>query len=143
MELATSQTVLSGIITAIFIVLSGGVLVYFVKRTFKTIDKKISVLEDKLMNAKFITREDFTETKDSSKLANTSIIRLQEQIKALEDIKKTLSSVDALKAEFHEKFLRKTDFIRDIQIITSQLETIHKKIDHVDDKIDKSLRGKV
>jgi peptidoglycan hydrolase CwlO-like protein len=68
------------------------------------------------------------------------IVRVQEIAKFIETYQSRLSEIEALRAEFLEKFIRRGDFIREMQILNSQVAAIYQKIDHVDEKVDERLR---
>lgn len=164
---AYAEILISGCITLIVAVIGGALFKVLVKRSFDSVDvlvknnsTKIEKLEEKMSSMKDtldgqglvtnkeckVYRDTVDSLEDTVKFAEKDIVRLQEHLKALDDLKKTMSSIEALKAEFHEKFLPKTDFIREIQLLSSQLETIFKKIDHVDEQVEKkiaSLRSQI
>ncbi|MFA5132521.1 MAG: hypothetical protein WC444_04355 [Candidatus Paceibacterota bacterium] len=65
------------------------------------------------------------------------ITRLQECTRDLDSIRKQMLVIESLKSEFLEKFTRRGDFIREMQLLNSQLEIIQKKIDKLDERINR------
>lgn len=74
-----------------------------------------------------------------SRVFDRDITRIQEAVKAIEGIKCKLDDLSNLRAEFLEKFTRRGDFVREMQIMTSQLSLVQQKIDRIDVKLDEGL----
>lgn len=109
------------IIALIFVAIGGALIRVLTRRAFESITETSTRLQKEINSA-------------SHKILNLEkdIIRVQGAVKSVEDV---------LRAEFTEKFLARADFIRDIQLLNSQVESIYKKIDHVDDKLDTKLNS--
>lgn len=125
MELTNILGVASFCLTAIV----NGALFFHQKRSFDTIDQKMKELEDKYVDA-------------AVKVYNLQLesVRSESICKSVEEVKGKLSTVLELRSEFLERlgdYIRRGDFVRDIQILTNQIESIHKKIDYVDSKLDR------
>jgi chromosome segregation ATPase len=117
--------VLSSVIIATWIKLMTG-------RAFTSIDKKIKDLEDQIKETESISAKLDNFDRGTEK----DLVRIQEALKALDSATEKLSQIDSLRVEFLEKFQRKSEFVREIQIINNQIDAILKKMDHVDAKLD-------
>ena len=129
MDLSSILGISSFCITA----LVNGALFFHQKRSFDTIDSKIKELEDRC--------NEFSKVAHELKI---EIVRAEPLCKAIEESKSKIASLMDLRSDFLERlndYIRKNDFIRDTQILTNQIEAIHKKIDWIDDKMDR-LREK-
>lgn len=125
MELSNILGVASFCLTAIV----NSALFFHQKRSFDSIDQKLKDLEDKYVDA-------------SVKIYNLQLdsVRSEAICKSIEEIKNKLSVLLELRSDFLERlgdYIRRGDFVRDIQILTNQIESIHKKIDYVDSKLDR------
>jgi len=136
------DALLQGGIAIIVCVLAGAIVKVFITRTFKGIDDKIVSLEKKINDIDYVpTTECNLKMEKCIKLetkmeeASDDIIRLQEATKILDVLKKNAENINKLRVEFLERYQLKSDFIRDIQILNSQLEGVHKMITRLDEKI--------
>jgi predicted nucleic acid-binding Zn-ribbon protein len=104
---------LSNILSGISILLAASLVIWMKvisARAFKSIDDKIKDLHERGVGLDSSVRK-----------VEKDIIRLNESEKSVEkDIKHV-----------------KADLVREAQVMNNQLETVHKKIDHIDDKLDK------
>jgi hypothetical protein len=67
-------------------------------------------------------------------------VRSEALCKSVDEAKGKLGTLLELRSEFLERlgdYIRRGDFVRDVQILTNQIESIHKKIDYVDSKLDR------
>jgi len=67
------------------------------------------------------------------------IIKLQSCVESLNMLKAKIDSIDTLKTEFLEKFVKSVDFIRELQVIISQIDAIFRKVDQLDSKVSDRL----
>lgn len=67
------------------------------------------------------------------------IIKLQSCMESLDALRAKVDVVDGLKAEFLEKFVKSVDFIRELQVIISQIDAIFRKVDQLDSKVSDRL----
>lgn len=139
----TLKMIIGSIVGLLFTGGIGFLLKRSLSQASKAIEKSTKV-ENTIETSHFVTKEVFDiriaqlfDVDVASKKCSDDLIQLKEQFRLLENLSKSLTSIEALRSEFLEKFQRKPDFIRDIQLINSQIETIHKKIDHLDDKLDR------
>ena len=146
------DALLQGCIAIIFVVIGGLIIRVFVARTFKGIDDNIKNIDIKVekelteMNKKIsknvpisecsLKMEKCIKLEKQMDHASEAIIRLQEASKILDSLKKTAENIDKLRVEFLEKYQPKADFIREMAILNSQLESIHKMITRLDEKFD-------
>ena len=140
------DAVIQGGIALIICILGGLVVKVFAVRTFKAIDDKIKAVEKKVEGAVPATEcslkmEKYEKLETKIDAASDAIIRLQEATKILDTLKKNAENIDKLRVEFLEKYQPKADFIREMQILNSQLESAHKMITRLDEKIDLLKRG--
>ncbi len=129
MEISTILGIASFCLTA----LVNGALFFHQKRSFDTIDQKFKELEDKCDELDRMSHE-----------LQIDIVRAEPLCKTIDETKTKLAVLIELRSEFLERlneYIRRADFIRDTQILTNQIESIHKKIDYVDAKMDR-LREK-
>lgn len=136
--------IIQGVVTLLLVVVAGAIVKVLVGRTFKSIDQDIKKLSDQVVAANWVPRETFdirmqnlTDAEASIEGLGKDVVRLEEITKILAELRHAIANIDTLRAEFLEKFQRKTDFIRELSLLVSQIEGIYKKIDHIDDKIDK------
>jgi hypothetical protein len=106
-----------------------GALFFHQKRSFDTIDQKFKELDEKsgLLDGKVHNLQ-------------LESVRSESLCKSLDETKDRLKSLLELRAEFLvrlNEYIRRGDFVRDVQILTNQIESIHKKIDYVDSKLDR------
>lgn len=118
----------------------------FITRTFKGIDDKISAIEKKIEETVPVSEctlkmEKCKKLETKMEEASDDIIRLQEATKVLDTLKKHAENIDKLRVEFLEKYQPKADFIREMQILNSQLESAYNMITRLDEKIDLLRRG--
>jgi hypothetical protein len=128
-DLASILGISSFCITALL----NGALFFHQKRSFDSIDQKIKELED-----------NYSELDKLIQALKIEIVRAEPLCKAVEEHKTKIACLLDLRSDFIDRlneYIRKNDFIRDTQILTNQIETIHKKIDWIDDKMDR-LREK-
>ena len=140
------DAVIQGGIALIICILGGLVVKVFAVRTFKGIDDKMKSLEKKIDGTVPATEcvlkmENCTKLETKMESVSGDIIRLQEATKILDTLKKNAENIDKLRVEFLEKYQPKADFIREMQILNSQLESAHKMITRLDEKVDLLKRG--
>lgn len=118
----------------------------FASRAFKSLDKRLDDLEHQYGSDQWVHKQAYDLHVDILKeqgqvMMSTQITltELKVKIEALELLRDKVNTIDALRAEFLEKFLPKSDFTREIEIMTSQIEGIYRKIDHLDEKLDKKM----
>lgn len=75
-----------------------------------------------------------------SRSYDRELTRISEILKSIDSIKDKLNEIAMLRSEFLEKFTQRGDFIREMQVMTSQVNMIYQKIEHVDEKMDERLR---
>lgn len=75
------------------------------------------------------------ELDQSNRCHDKDIVRLQELSKSITKLTEEFSTMESLRSEFLEKFTRESTFLREIQSINSQIESIYGKIDRIDDKL--------
>lgn len=112
------------------------------------VDEQFSHFREKADAFEGRIRADVAEIAEAVEKINTDccdndreIVRMQEFIKSLEMFKNKIMEVEALRAEFLEKFTRRGDFIREMQILSSSIQATHQKIDHLEDQIVDRLRS--
>lgn len=128
-EAKLEWTSILGVTSFCLTALVNGALFFHQKRSFDTIDQKIKDVEEKCSN--------LNKTVHSLQLDG---VRSESLCKSVDETKTRLGSLLELRSEFLERlgdYIRRGDFIRDVQIITNQIESIHKKIDYVDTKLDR------
>lgn len=140
------DAVIQGGIALVICILGGVVVKVFIARTFKGIDDKINSLEKKIEDtvpvSEYKLKMDKCEKLETKvDEASDNIIRLQEATKIFDSLKERTENIDKLRVEFLEKYQPKADFIREMQILNSQLETAHKMITRLDEKIEAIKRG--
>ena len=136
------DAVVQGIIAFVFVAIGGAILKVLFGRVFKNIDQEIKSMKNQInervpRETCAIRVESLEDLEERVGNMEKDVVSLQKSYETLEEIRKTLSNIDALRAEFLEKFQRKADFNRELQILGSQLESIYKKIDHLDEKWEK------
>jgi DNA repair ATPase RecN len=67
------------------------------------------------------------------------LARLEEVLKLVDEFKKSIHAIEALRSEFLEKFTRRADFVRELQTLSSQVETVFRMIDRVAEKVDERI----
>lgn len=142
------DAVVQGGIALVICILGGLVVKIFIARTFKGIDDAIKNLEKQLDGIDYVSTSECSlkmgkciKLENKMETASDAIIRLQEATKILDTLKKNAENIDKLRVEFLEKYQPKADFIREMQILNSQLESAHKMITCLDKKIDAIKRG--
>jgi len=124
------------ILSIISILLAGGLFLWvkiLTKRAFTSIDAQIKILSDRI--DKLEARIDDLEDNDIE--TGKDIVKLQEAMKAIDEIKVAIKELVAFQSEVRDRYLRKSDFIRESQIIANQIESLHKKIEYLDSKLDR------
>ena len=114
-------------------VLVTGIVGFLARRSIKDQDDKVKLLADRTTALDTIVRS-----------LEKDAIRAEALNKSVNEVSTKLSSLLELRAEFLERlgdYIRRGDFVRDIQIVTNQIEAIHKKIEFMDSKWDR-LRDK-
>lgn len=109
------------------------VIGYLVRRAFNDLDEKITTL---------IKRADKIE--ENSHKLDKDAVRVESLDKTLTDVNTKMMGLLEVRSEFLDRlsdYIRRGDFVRDIQIVTNQIEAIHKKIEYMDSKWDR-LRDK-
>ena len=137
---------IQGGIAAIICGVAAVIIKIFIPRTFKGIDDKINAIEQKVTNTVPATEcklkmDKCEKLETKANQASDDIIRLQEATKVLDSLKEKADNIDKLRVEFLEKYQPKADFIREMQILNSQLESAHKMITRLDEKIESIKRG--
>lgn len=132
--------IIIGVVSALCIAGVGAYFKVSISRTFKTSDEKIKEVKDDLkLTVKTFELDKIEERIKSlerkSEDHGTDITRLVEANKLLAEIKSKINYLENIKIELFEKYTKHSDFIKDFQIITSNLETIHNKIERIDEKI--------
>lgn len=122
-----------GQIISALAVLVTGVVGFLARRSIKDQDDKVKVLFERLAAVDGIVRG-----------LEKDAVRAQVLDKSMDEIHAKLMGLIEMRAEFLDRlgdYIRRGDFVRDIQIVTNQIEAIHKKIDYMDSKWDR-LRDK-
>jgi len=146
------DALLQGLVTIAIVVIGGLIVRVFIARTFKGIDDNIKNIDKKVdkeleeINKKValcvptsecdLKMEKGIKLENKIEHASEDIIRLQEASKILDSLKQNADRIDKLRVEFLEKYQPKADFIREMAILNSQVESIHKMITRLDDKLD-------
>jgi len=146
------QILLQSVYSLVFVTICGVILKVLFGRLFKSIDNEIKAIsrrvDDLSESFKDTCKELVHQTtfdlkmkvlddvEDTVEELGKDVVRLQEGSKSVTEIKDSLKTIDSLRAEFLDKFQRKPEFNREMQIFASQLESIFKKIDHLDEKLD-------
>jgi peptidoglycan hydrolase CwlO-like protein len=119
------------VVTLLLALVFGAIMKTLVSRAFKATDDKIKDLENQVsvVNKALTT-------------INSSISTLQKNVIDTNHALDVAKNLDGFRLELVEKFLLRVDFVRELSLITNQIESIHPKIDQLDDKIEK-LRNKV
>ena len=68
------------------------------------------------------------------------IVRIQEAVKMIDMYKNKLTEIEALRSEFLEKFTRRGDFIREMQVLNSQVQATYQKVDRLEEQVLDKLR---
>lgn len=72
------------------------------------------------------------------------IVRVQEQLKEVPECRQKISALENIRVEMLEKlekYLPRGDFIREIQIVSNQIEANYKKTDTLANAVDKLREG--
>ena len=77
-----------------------------------------------------------------SRCFDRDMARLQESLKVMDGFSGKLDDLATLRAEILDKFTKRGDFVREMQIMASQLRLVQQKIDHIDAKLDERLMRK-
>ena len=138
--------IIQGVIALVMCGIASVIVKIFINRTFKGIDDKISAVEKKLEDTVpasecKLKMDKCEKLENKANQASDDIIRLQETTKILDTLKEKAENIDKLRVEFLEKYQPKADFIREMQILNSQLESAHKMITRLDEKIELIKRG--
>jgi len=65
------------------------------------------------------------------------IVRMQEQLKEIPELRNKITQLEKIRVEMLERYLPRGDFIREIQIMSNQMEANWKKTDQLDGKLEK------
>jgi hypothetical protein len=106
-----------------------GALFFHQKRSFDSLDKRLDDSDKRCAEMDLLIR--------SLQLEG---VRSEALCKSVDETKARLGNLIELRSEFLERlgdYIRRGDFVRDTQILTNQIEAIHKKIDYVDTKFDR------
>ena len=129
-------------ILSLFIAVVGGALLKsLVGRAFAANDQKIVDLQNKKWVSEStcqIRVEKLDSVEKDYRVTEKEVTRLIEITTTLKELQKKFGSLDKIRADFLEKFVPAPDFARQMQIMVSQIEGIYKKIDHLDQKLDRS-----
>lgn len=102
----------------------GAIMKTLMGRAFKATDDKISTINDSISHIV-----------NQIQIINKNVADTNHAL----DVAKNL---DGFRLEIVEKFLLRSDFVREISLVTNQIDAIHPKIEQLDDKIE-YLRNKV
>jgi hypothetical protein len=122
-----------GQIISALAVLVTGVVGFLARRSIKEQDDKVKILFERLAAVDSIVRG-----------LEKDAVRAQVLDKSMDEVHAKLMSLVEMRADFLDRlgdYIKRGDFVRDIQIVTNQIEAIHKKIDYMDSKWDR-LRDK-
>lgn len=112
-------------------VIGGAILKVMFSRAFKSSDDANRALKESI--------DSFSKTLDEQdkcgRKLELDLNSLQTKFAEFDKLRVKLDSIDALRAEFMEKFERRSEFVREIQILQNQIEMIFKKVDHVDNQL--------
>lgn len=120
------------IISAVAVLVTG-IIGFLARRSLKDQDDKMRGLFERYAAVDAIVRG-----------LEKDAVRAEVLNKSMDEINSKLASLIEMRAEFLDRlgdYIRRGDFVRDIQIVTNQIEAIHKKIDYMDSKWDR-LRDK-
>lgn len=113
----------------------GTLLVGFLKS--KALDRRVIRLEK--TNIHFATKAEvdklcngISKLNGESREHDKDSVHLEEIMRFMESARERLDACESLRAEFLEKFTLRGDYIREMQIINSQLYNIHQKMNQVD-----------
>lgn len=109
----------------------GAVMKMLMGRAFKATDDRIKELD-----------KDLSDIKRSITALNNSIASLVKDIVDINHALEVAKNLDGFRLELMEKFLLRVDFVREVSLITNQIEAIHPKIEQLDDRIE-DLRNRV
>lgn len=118
-----------GQIVSALAVLVTGIVGFLARRSIKDQDDKVKVLFERAAALDTIVRE-----------LEKDAVRAEALQKSLAEANAKLASLIEMRSEFLDRlgdYIRRGDFVRDIQIVTNQIEAIHKKIDYMDSKWDR------
>ncbi|MFH1973050.1 MAG: hypothetical protein ABIK13_00365 [Patescibacteria group bacterium] len=144
MDTFDAKTILS-----LFSTLLAGGLFIWVKvlsnRAFKSIDDQVKVVSDRIDRSKTEMVSTHHDLLSKIEKANTDFRLLEkdlaivsESLKVVKEIKDSIKELVQFKEEVIERYQRKSDFIRESQILANQIESIHKKVDQLDAKLDRT-----
>lgn len=109
------------------------VIGFLVRRAFTEQDEKIKTLTERC-----------TRLEENSHKLDKDAVRVESIDKTLTDVNSKMMTLLDVRSEFLDRlgdYIRRGDFVRDIQIVTNQIDTIYKKIEYMDSKWDR-LRDK-
>jgi predicted transcriptional regulator len=109
------------------------VIGFLVRRAFNDLDDKIKTLIERC-----------TKIEENSHKLDKDAVRVESLDRTLTDVNSKMTNLMEVRSEFLDRlgdYIRRGDFVRDIQIVTNQIEAIHKKIEYMDVKWDR-LRDK-
>lgn len=109
-------------------VIGGAIIQVMFRRAFRVSDDAIKSLKE--ANAALNTSVE--SLKSSCKQLELDLNTLKTRFEEFDKIREKVDSIDSLRAEFLERFQRRSEFIREVQILQNQIELIFNKIDHVD-----------
>jgi len=118
-----------GQIISVLALLITSVVGFLARRSIKDQDDKIKGLLERLVTLDTIVRG-----------LEKDVVRAEALNKSLNEVNTKLAGLIEMRSEFLERlgdYIRRGDFVRDIQIVTNQIEAIHKKIDYMDSKWDR------
>lgn len=127
MELPSILSIIALVVTAI----GGALLPIMFRRAFRVSDDAIKALKE--ANVALSTSAD--ELEACNKKLELDLNTLTTRFQEFDKMRGKVESIDSLRAEFLEKYERRADFIRQIEILQNQIEMIFNKIDHVDAQI--------
>jgi len=124
-------------ILSIISLLLGGGLFFWVKvitkRAFTSIDNQFKLLNtrvDKLWNRMDVLEVSLRDTEKD-------IVKINATLQMIDEIKQTLKEIATFHSEVQDRYQRKSEFIRESQIIANQIEALHKKLEYLDAKMDR------
>lgn len=124
------------ILSIISLLLGGGLFLWVkvvTRRAFTGVDKQIDSVQDAVAAIEVRIERLYSDDVVTGK----SIVQIQEALKGLSEIKDSIKELVAFKSEVQDRYQKKSDFVRESQIIANQIEALHKKLEYLDSKMDR------
>jgi len=124
------------LLALIAIFLAGGLFLWvriLTKRAFLSIDTQIKGVTAAI--EKVETRIACIES--NIILSDKEIVKITEGLKTIDEIKQAIRELVAFRSEVQDRYQRKSEFVRESQIISNQIESLHKKLEYLDSKMDR------